>query len=603
MTDIVFVVPGRIDQLTGGYLFDRHIVEGLRRRGRDVRVIELDPREGATALAALPDGAAVVIDGLALPLLAPVMQELAGRARLVGLVHHPLASETGLPSGEAARLAALEAALLPRFRGILCPSRRTAAALERYGVARDRIAIVPPGTDRPRWARLPCRARVSVLLCIASLTPRKGHLVLIEALARLKDLDWSLTCVGSRERDPPAVRAIRRNIAAAGLARRISLLGERPPSALAGYYRRADAFVLPSFDEGFGMVFAEAMAYGLPIVATAAGAIPEVVPANAGLLVPPGDARALARALRRVLTEPGLAPRLRRGARAAARRLPDWVRTIAAWEAALDRLARLVPPKRRGDRSRADVVQRKRRGALAANEGVDHVLATGITGGSHNILIVDGDRAVRQALAEQLALNGEFASLACGTAARALQLIRREPLDAILVDDALPDMDGRELCRRLRTVGVGVPILLLTAAEGGSDCGGGADDTLPKPLRLSVLLACLRGHLQQSGRGEGAVFPIGPYTFRPSVKLLVETNGHRQVRLTEKETAILDYLYRARDRAIARDTLLGEVWGYNTGVTTHTLETHVYRLRRKIERDPARAEILVTEPGGYRLVP
>jgi DNA-binding response OmpR family regulator len=223
------------------------------------------------------------------------------------------------------------------------------------------------------------------------------------------------------------------------------------------------------------------------------------------------------------------------------------------------------------------------------------------------ILIVDDDSALRQSLTEQLELNEEFVTVECETAARALEIAKHERLDAILLDVGLPDMDGRELCRRLRDAAVQVPIVMLTGADSDADTilglDAGADDYVTKPFRLSVLLARLRAHLRQSEHSDDAEFTIGPYTFRPGAKLLLDPGGRKRVRLTEKETAILKYLYRARDRVIGRGTLLGEVWGYNAGVTTHTLETHVYRLRQKIERDPTRAEILVTESGGYRLVP
>jgi DNA-binding response OmpR family regulator len=223
------------------------------------------------------------------------------------------------------------------------------------------------------------------------------------------------------------------------------------------------------------------------------------------------------------------------------------------------------------------------------------------------ILIVDDDAALRQSLAEQLELNEEFVCIECGTAARALEMVNSDRFDTIVLDVGLPDMDGRELCRLLRRTGVQVPIVMLTGADSEPDTilglEAGADDYVTKPFRLSVLLARLRAHLRQSDHSDAAVFMIGPFTFRPGAKLLTDQSGRRKVRLTEKETAILKYLYRAGDRAIGRDTLLDEVWGYNAGVTTHTLETHVYRLRQKIERDPARAEILVTEAGGYRLVP
>jgi DNA-binding response OmpR family regulator len=222
------------------------------------------------------------------------------------------------------------------------------------------------------------------------------------------------------------------------------------------------------------------------------------------------------------------------------------------------------------------------------------------------ILIVDDDAALRQSLAEQLELGGEFASLQCDCAAAALAIMQQERFDAVLLDVGLPDMDGHELCRQIRRAGISVPIVMLTAADSeaatvlGLDAG--ANDYVTKPFRLNVLLARLRAHLRQSELNDDAVLTIGPYTFRPSAKLMTDSGGRRKVRLTEKEAAILKFLYRA-GRVIGRDTLLGEVWGYNAGVTTHTLETHVYRLRQKIERDPSHAEILVTEPGGYRLLP
>jgi DNA-binding response OmpR family regulator len=227
--------------------------------------------------------------------------------------------------------------------------------------------------------------------------------------------------------------------------------------------------------------------------------------------------------------------------------------------------------------------------------------------GLRKILIVDDDPALRRSLVEQLEQHGEFSVVECDTAAEALATAGRERFDAILLDIGLPDLDGRELCRRLRGLGVNAPIVMLTAADSESDTvmglDAGANDYVTKPFRLSVLLARLRAHLRQNEHSDDAVLTIGPYTFQPGAKLMLDSSGRKKVRLTEKETAILKYLYRAGDRVIGRDTLLGEVWGYNAGVTTHTLETHVYRLRQKIERDPAHAEILVTEPGGYRLMP
>lgn len=223
------------------------------------------------------------------------------------------------------------------------------------------------------------------------------------------------------------------------------------------------------------------------------------------------------------------------------------------------------------------------------------------------ILIVDDDAALRLSLAEQLQLHEEFQTVGAEDAAAALAAAKQQHFDAVLLDVGLPDMDGRELCRLLRRGGVRAPILMLTGADSDADTilglDSGANDYIAKPFRLNVLLARLRAQLRQHELSEDAVFTIGPYTFRPSAKLLTDETGRKKVRLTEKETAILKYLYRAGDKIIGRDTLLNEVWGYNAGVTTHTLETHVYRLRQKIERDPAKAQILVTEPGGYRLVP
>lgn len=226
---------------------------------------------------------------------------------------------------------------------------------------------------------------------------------------------------------------------------------------------------------------------------------------------------------------------------------------------------------------------------------------------TRKILIVDDDDALRQSLAEQLERDAEFAVVECGTATDALETARHQRFDAMLLDIGLPDMDGRELCRQLRRTAINVPIIMLTAADSDGDTvqglDAGANDYVTKPFRLNVLLARLRAHLRQSQHRDDAVFEIGPYTFQPGAKLMTDPSRRKKVRLTEKETAILKYLYHAGDRPIGRATLLGEVWGYNAGVTTHTLETHVYRLRQKIERDPANAEILVTEPGGYRLLP
>lgn len=226
---------------------------------------------------------------------------------------------------------------------------------------------------------------------------------------------------------------------------------------------------------------------------------------------------------------------------------------------------------------------------------------------TRRILLVDDDPALRQSLCEQLQLHEEFHTDEAETGAKALEMARAAYYDAVLLDVGLPDIDGREVCRLLRRNGFKSPVIMLTGADTDSDTilglDAGANDYVTKPFRLGVLLARLRAQLRQHQQSEDAVFTIGPYSFRPSAKLLLEGGTNKKVRLTEKEAAILKYLFRAGEKVVGRETLLNEVWGYNAGVTTHTLETHVYRLRQKIEADPSKAEILITEPGGYRLVP
>jgi DNA-binding response OmpR family regulator len=227
--------------------------------------------------------------------------------------------------------------------------------------------------------------------------------------------------------------------------------------------------------------------------------------------------------------------------------------------------------------------------------------------GLKRILLVDDDSTLRQSLAEQLGRLEEFSTEEAGTGADALARGKEGQYDAVLLDVGLPDLDGREVCRLLRRGGFAAPIIMLTGANSDADTvlglESGANDYVTKPFRFNVLLARLRAQLRLHEQSEEAVFTIGPYTFRPSQKVLVNEAARRKVHLTEKESAILKYLYRAGGQVVGREKLLGEVWGFNSAVTTHTLETHVYRLRQKIEKDPSRAEILVTEQGGYRLVP
>jgi DNA-binding response OmpR family regulator len=222
------------------------------------------------------------------------------------------------------------------------------------------------------------------------------------------------------------------------------------------------------------------------------------------------------------------------------------------------------------------------------------------------IFLVDDDADLRKTLMDQLMHYREFELIEAGTAAEALRKVRDVHIDLMILDVGLPDMDGREAVKILRRDGFKSPILLLTGHDSDSDeilgLESGANDYVTKPFRFSVLLARIRALLRQHDQSEDVVFTIGPYSFQPAAKLLEAADGGK-VRLTDKETSILKYLYRQGPKTITRDVLLKEVWGYNNRVTTHTLETHIYRLRQKIERDPSNARLLVTEEGGYRLVP
>lgn len=220
------------------------------------------------------------------------------------------------------------------------------------------------------------------------------------------------------------------------------------------------------------------------------------------------------------------------------------------------------------------------------------------------VLLVDDDVMLRNSLAEQLAAEGDYAPVEAGSCTEAAARAREGIYEFMILDVGLPDGDGRNLCRTLRRDGVTCPIILLTAKDSDADMieglESGANDYIAKPFRFAVLMARIHAHLRSHEQSDDAVYRVGPYTFRPSAKVLLDAGG-KKIRLTEKETNILKYLYRSGD-TVARETLLHEVWGYNPAVTTHTLETHIYRLRQKIERNPGQAQILVTESGGYRLV-
>ncbi len=225
---------------------------------------------------------------------------------------------------------------------------------------------------------------------------------------------------------------------------------------------------------------------------------------------------------------------------------------------------------------------------------------------ARKILIIDDDDDLRESLHDQLALHEEFEVYSAPTATKGIEAAKADHHDLVLFDVGLPDMDGREAVKLLRKAGFKSPVIMLTANDSDADqilgLDAGANDYVTKPFKFAVLLARIRAQLRQHEQSEDAVFAIGQYSFKPASKLLLDQGGSK-IRLTEKETSILKYLYRSGEKVVTRDVLLHEVWGYNAGVTTHTLETHIYRLRQKIEKDPSNAELLVTETGGYKLVP
>jgi len=220
------------------------------------------------------------------------------------------------------------------------------------------------------------------------------------------------------------------------------------------------------------------------------------------------------------------------------------------------------------------------------------------------VLLIDDDEDLREALSEQLLMTEDFDVHESASGAEALERVKQHSYDLLVLDVGLPDTDGRELCRLIRKQGVKCPILMLTGHDTDADTilglDAGANDYITKPFKFPVLLARMRAQLRQHELSEDAIFVLGPYTFKPSLKLLIASDD-KKIRLTEKETNILKFLYRSTEGVVPRDILLHEVWGYNAGVTTHTLETHIYRLRQKIEPDPGKARLLVTENGGYRL--
>jgi glycosyltransferase involved in cell wall biosynthesis len=346
---VAFAVPGDLATPTGGYAYDRRMIAQLEHLGWRIEVIALgdgfprpsaETRKAAQArLARVPKGCPIVIDGLAFGVLPELASELRLRHPLIAIVHHPLALETGLNLAQAATLHASERAALASASRIVTTSVTTARGLVAdYGVPADRITVAPPGTDRAAQARGSSDGIVR-LLAVGSVVPRKGYDVLIAALATLAELPWRLTIAGDRSRDPATAARLDADIARFQLGERIAVLGAVPPERVDGLYDAADLFVLPSRFEGYGMAYTEAITRGLPVVGTTAGAIPEAVPAGAGVLVPPDDTVALALALRRLIENPGERSRLAAAARAAAARFPTWEDSAKLFSRALEAVA------------------------------------------------------------------------------------------------------------------------------------------------------------------------------------------------------------------------------------------------------------------------
>jgi glycosyltransferase involved in cell wall biosynthesis len=345
MRSVTFAVPGGLGIATGGSVYDRKVIEGLRAAGWRVDVLDwpgsfpfpdrAERREVADSLSDLPAGALTVIDGLALGTLPDLAREQAARLRLVAIVHHPLALETGLDAETAARLAAEEREALRWARKVIVTSDTTAARLvHHYAVPVATITVARPGIELPtQIAGRPSEALR--ILSVGAVSPRKGHEVLIAALADMAQLPFTCRIVGSLDRDPEGAAALARQIERAGLSARVELTGQVSDDRLTEYHADADVFALASRYEGYGMALAEAMAWGLPVVATTGGAIPEVVPPEAGLLVPPGKVKAFAEALNTMLTDADLRNRLGNGARRAAARIGGWDRCVTQFEQAL----------------------------------------------------------------------------------------------------------------------------------------------------------------------------------------------------------------------------------------------------------------------------
>jgi glycosyltransferase involved in cell wall biosynthesis len=346
---VVFAVPGSLDTPTGGYAYDRRIMAELRQLGWDVECLDIgegfpSPDEAVRSAARsrllkVPDNQPIVMDGLALGVLPDVVAEVASRHPLLALVHHPLALEWGISAERADALHRSEKAALAIVREIVVTSPTTAKLVASdYGVPAERITVARPGSD-PAPRSSGSRNQVPHLLSVGAVVPRKGFDVLVAALARLAELPWRLTIAGDLTRDPNEATKLQASISQHGLTSRIAPVGAVTTECLAALFDDADLFVLASRFEGYGMAYAEALSHGLPVIGTTAGAVPDTVPQEAGLLVTSDDVGALARALRSVIGDADLRRRLSDAALTAAQTLPTWQQSGAIFAAALEKLA------------------------------------------------------------------------------------------------------------------------------------------------------------------------------------------------------------------------------------------------------------------------
>lgn len=337
MADLYFAIPGDINTLTGGYAYDRRLSAELHALGHTVKHLPLSkqfPSPDAQALAnakaqfaALPDHAIVIADGLAYGVMETIAEQHCERLNIIALCHHPLMLEAGLSALQTQQLFHSEQRALNAAKAVIVTSETTGKILtKQFAIPAAKIRVALPGTDRQTFAL--CNGNPPVLLTLATLTRRKAHDVLIDALAQIQQREWTARFVGGLDFDPEWVAMLKHKVASYGLEQRILFIGTASDSARE--YSEADIFVLPSLFEGYGMVFAEALSFGLPIVAARAGAVPDVVPDTAGILVAPNDATALGDALHNLLSDSALRQQLQTGAQAAAKTLPRWTDTAEA---------------------------------------------------------------------------------------------------------------------------------------------------------------------------------------------------------------------------------------------------------------------------------